>query len=299
MQWQSISVTTLGKLSRSLLVCSTQAVVIGAISGGVFIKFNPDLILFLTYESFHGPLTLNLSGAKTALKSVEVNDRIVIQGEKILIPSSGIEINFSHAETWGAPPPPDILQSASDRIGLLKTVSGHILSLSREPGLYLALKDMLDIELERLPSLPKGFEQIDYIRLVQLLKTKNIDEIFSALTPFLGLGAGLTPSGDDLILGLLLAYHRSRTGLKTSFDLAELNALLNQAASQKTTLLSVNLIACASQGQADERLISALDGILTGNRPPEQCARDLMSWGNSSGRDALVGMALAILSASG
>ena len=61
--------------------------------------------------------------------------------------------------------------------------------------------------------------------------------------------------------------------------MAKLSDLLNRAASQKTTLLSANLIACASQGQADERLISALDGMLTGNPAPEQCAAVYPSWG--------------------
>ncbi len=146
--------------------------------------------------------------------------------------------------------------------------------------------------------MPKTIEQVDCFRLLQLLKTKDLDGIFSALTPFLGLGAGLTPSGDDMILGLLLAYRRWGTVLKTAFDLAKLNDRLNQAASQKTTLLSANLITCASQGQADERLIHALDGIMVGSPAPDQCAQDLANWGNSSGCDALVGMALAILSAS-
>jgi hypothetical protein len=258
-----------------------------------------DWILFLSFESFRGPLTLNFSGAENALKSVEVHDKIVIEGEKILIPSAGVEVDFSHAETWEALPAPGLSQSARDRFECLKTLSKHIISLSREPGLFLALKDLLDLELEHLPSLPKTFEQVDHLRLLQLLRTSKTGKIYSALTPFLGLGAGLTPSGDDLILGLLLAYHRSRSGLKTAFDLAELSALLNRAATQQTTLLSANLIACASRGQTDERLIHALDGLMTGNCSPEQCASDLMSWGNSSSRDSLTGMALAILSASG
>jgi hypothetical protein len=297
MQKQPISVTSQGMISRALLANSRQAVITGTTSRGIFIRLDRDWALFLSFESYRGPLTLNLSGGKSILKVVEVNGRIVNLGGKILIPSTGIEIDYSRAERWEAPPQSGILLSAGDRIGSLKAIARLILSQKKEPGLYLVLKDILGIELEGSPLLSKTFEPVDCIRLLQLLKTKDLDGIFSALTPFLGLGAGLTPDGDDMILGLLLAYRRWGAVLKTAFDLAKLNDRLNQAASQKTTLLSANLIACASQGQADERLINALDGIMTGSPAPDHCARDLSNWGNSSGCDALVGMTLSILSA--
>ena len=299
MQRQLITLTWQGMISRDLLENFRQAVITGTTSRGIFIRLDIDWVLFLSFESYHGPLTLNLSGGESILKRVEVNDKVVILGGKILIPSTGIEIDYSRAERWEAPPQSGILLSAGGRIGSLKAIARLILSQKKEPGLYLVLKDILGIELDGSPLLSKTFEPVDCIRLLQLLKTKDLDGIFSALTPFLGLGAGLTPAGDDMIQGLLLTYHRWGAVLEAAFDLEKLNDRLNQAASQKTTLLSANLIACASQGQADERLINALDGIMTGSPAPDQCARDLSNWGNSSGRDALVGMALAIHSASG
>jgi hypothetical protein len=60
----------------------------------------------------------------------------------------------------------------------------------------------------------------------------------------------------------------------------------------KTTTVSANLIDCAARGQADERLIRALDGIETGELSALECAHALGSWGNTSGLDALIGMGL-------
>jgi hypothetical protein len=74
-----------------------------------------------------------------------------------------------------------------------------------------------------------------------------------------------------------------------------LNALLSEAALQRTTLLSANLVACAAQGEADERLITALDGLVTGAIPAQACAEALAVWGHSSGLDSMIGQGLMMI----
>ncbi len=78
--------TTQGMLSRDLLENSRKAVITGTTSRGIFIRLDSDWVLFLSFESYHGPLTLNLSGGKSILKVLAVNDKIVTLGGKILIP---------------------------------------------------------------------------------------------------------------------------------------------------------------------------------------------------------------------
>ena len=71
-----------------------------------------------------------------------------------------------------------------------------------------------------------------------------------------------------------------------------------QAAYEKTTTLSANLIDCAARGLANERLINTLDWILTGEPGEANVIANLLGWGNSSGVDAFTGMAAAIKSSS-
>jgi hypothetical protein len=110
----------------------------------------------------------------------------------------------------------------------------------------------------------------------------------------LGLGGGLTPWGDDLNLGIILALNRWADIMATRLDLPYLYRRISQAARAGTTTLSANLIECATRGQADERLLLALDGILSGTPGPEICASALLSWGSSSGMAVLAGIALGI-----
>jgi hypothetical protein len=83
--------------------------------------------------------------------------------------------------------------------------------------------------------------------------------------------------------------------LKPGLDIEALNRSVVHKAYSPTTTLSANLIECATLGQADERLISALDSLLSGQPGTDICAANLLAWGNSSGCDALLGMALAVI----
>jgi hypothetical protein len=68
-----------------------------------------------------------------------------------------------------------------------------------------------------------------------------------------------------------------------------------EAAYRDTTTLSANLIECAALGLADERLIQANDYLAVGNFQLPEISSGLLSWGNSSGVDALVGMIAAFV----
>lgn len=100
------------------------------------------------------------------------------------------------------------------------------------------------------------------------------------LGDLLGQGPGLTPSGDDVILGLLLA--RARWGLPVDEDLVH-------EARRRTTTLSANLIALAAEGSADERLIELVDHVRGGGPTPTA----FLDWGAHSGLDVLRGVRLA------
>jgi len=47
-------------------------------------------------------------------------------------------------------------------------------------------------------------------------------------------------------------------------------------------------------GGSDERLVNVADGLLTGNPGESECISYALEWGDSSGVDALVGMAVAL-----
>ncbi|MBM4425580.1 MAG: DUF2877 domain-containing protein, partial [Chloroflexi bacterium] len=126
------------------------------------------------------------------------------------------------------------------------------------------------------------------LRLRESIRNRQWAQAAERAAPLIGLGRGLTPSGDDLILGLLLLLNRRG-------DFVEpFNRQMIEHARRRTTALSANLIECAARGEADERLLAAADCLLTGQPDAPTAARTLASWGASSGADTLAGMAMAL-----
>jgi hypothetical protein len=210
------------------------------------------------------------------------------------IPSARLRIRWEGATTWEAALPQGEALPSTERIQRFRGLAGQLLErknrASQSPLLagLLLLKEPAAAE-SRLPG--------DLRAIQRALAARDGGLLVAALDPFLGWGPGLTPSGDDLAAGLLLALSRWGKELYPGWKYSDAGAEIVKAAQLKTTTLSAALIVCAFQGQADERLVQALDGVLTGSPALERCAELLSSWGNTSGGDALVGMGLVVLGA--
>ncbi len=108
-----------------------------------------------------------------------------------------------------------------------------------------------------------------------------------AAAGLIGLGPGLTPSGDDLIGGALCALHA--TG--RSDVAAHLAAWALPLAKDGTNRISQAHLACAAEGECGEAVNDAITALLSGVLP--DLAR-IDAIGHTSGWDALAGVALAL-----
>lgn len=109
-----------------------------------------------------------------------------------------------------------------------------------------------------------------------------------------GLGPGLTPAGDDVLAGLLVALHRLPTEGRFHRELTDLRAPLAAVAVEAaghTTSLSATLLGCAARGAAAGPVLEVADA-LAGRGGVEPAARRLLAVGHSSGRDLATGLLL-------
>lgn len=288
---EAIQITHIGRVASGLLSDEPVASVQGTSSRGVFVSLGSGWVVFLSVEGYRGPLTINLPG-DSVLPPYEDGTPIVISGSLIDIPGTRRRFLFEQAEIWQAPPLPTEVLPVEQRLNRLADITQELSLMQKESLFADFLAALLDDNVRATTHLNGVNNTLNEMWMAILEHKKGA--FLNACGAVLGLGAGLTPSGDDLITGLVLALSRWEGVVLPNLEKEDLFADLIPMAYEKTSLLSANLIECACRGQADERLVLALDGIMTGEHRPAQCATALAGWGSSSGVDALAGMALAV-----
>ncbi len=281
---------SVGCLAYQSLGWEPDARVIGSISPGIFLLTPGQHIIFISNQVFRSPLTITLKNPIEKLEQIQVGMTAGLSRNRIDIFGAGVEVDLAGTPAW-TPPEPGLQASSQDecRRRLKKTIQcvGQASQKTGFAPLLLPLSDpewagVLPTELAPILAAIRPLEQV--------LPAGNPPEILAVFQRLLGLGRGLTPSGDDFIMGLLLAVNRRPRLFRSFPGLAEVNRLVIEKAYARTTSISANLIESAMLGYGDERLISALDGMMTGSLAAEECAANLLALGASSGIDALVGI---------
>mgnify|MGYP003933688189 FL=1 len=287
---------SIGSVAYNLLSQENDAILFSIISRGIFIKFCNDKMIFLSFENYRGPITANLPMDQLDFPELHQEDRIEILKGKLWFPDSKITISCDNAEIWHPiqiikQPPSDINRKSLIREFAIAT--NQQIKPGRQSSLHPTLLDY-SMGMNHLPDLVSGIRK-SVNNLREHFKRGESKELLRDLYSFLGLGNGLTPSGDDFVLGFFLSLNRWSSALQTKLDLSVLNQSIIEAAYHETTTISANLIECACSGLADERLIKAVDFLAVGNSSIPEVLEVILSWGNSSGVDALVGMMTAFL----
>ena len=126
-------------------------------------------------------------------------------------------------------------------------------------------------------------------RLRAAVATADAPAVRRAAVRLLGLGPGLTPSGDDVLAGLLLGLAPSRV----RSALADVAA----AAGERTTALSATLLRQAAAGHAAPPVVAVADALAAGDAARvRQAVPALLAVGHSSGYDTACGLLAAVTS---
>ena len=131
--------------------------------------------------------------------------------------------------------------------------------------------------------------------LAGALASGRVEDLAEAASGLVGLGPGLTPAGDDLLCGLMLAQAYGARVPDGPGPVPELNHAVLEAAFSRTHLLSRVMLERAASGITTvglDRLLCSLVEI-DPPCPVEAAARAVIELGATSGRDFLAGVVLA------
>jgi hypothetical protein len=282
-------VTAIGHIARQVLRRNPFAVISGTSSQGIYLQPLGDLTLYLTPQPFRGPLTINVRKHWDSILSNQPGNIVSLAGDEITFNDPLFTIEIESPLIWKPCQPPRQINDCSS--GYAK-VTQQVQTIHPDHP-YLTLLDFVaggkPIQIEFIDEL-----EDQLIQLSQTLKTGNPSEIVPAMISILGIGPGLTPLSDDLLLGILLTTSRTGKYATWSEDVIRFYHSILSAAEEKTTSVSWSILSCAVQGSADERIIRVLDGLIAGREIPDHDLENLLSWGSSSGMAVLAGMMMAL-----
>jgi hypothetical protein len=234
-------------------------------------------------------LNINLPGQlKNNAHLLNLNEPGQISDEQSILFQSKLKIITRDAPIWWSllSTQPELSTILLDDNKLLLKVRNN---LSKPHPLFDSVSKII-AQPEGTNCTQSENDLVEYLcKFVIAFQQKDFLSFEKAVNYFVGRGSGLTPSGDDLLMGIIYSLFYFQEYIPFSFDQITHSVT---GATNKTTRISASLIACAAQGELDERLLFAYQSLMTNQEPSAEIVSGLLNWGSSSGLDALAGMLL-------
>ena len=204
-----------------------------------------------------------------------------------------LEVRLSDLETWQPSPDWDRLGSALtsehlDRLNQLlqqHAPAGSLAPLADRAARALwsesgSREDLGSALLHTIAGLAQ--------QLLSGLVQFDRGQIQGAAAKLAGLGGGVTPAGDDFMLGAIHALWAAGEMDRVP----DLGSAVVEAAAPRTNAISLAWLRAAARGEAGNEWHTLFDAILAG-RPIDEAARGVIRRGHTSGADALAGFVAA------
>lgn len=249
--------------------------VLGLSSRGIFLAVEDEWVLFLTSEKFRGPLTINVPGIRVNGISIGDEVRVIQAGNDLLLQGDDLSVRCEIGHIYAPPTPALGPTDTWDSVWQRVSQNWEKLGLGK---------------INENPRTGPGDQQLleNLRQFTESISADDLDKSLDAAGRVLGTGQGLTPEGDDFLIGILYILRVANNIGNSSF--ASLLKKIPEVAQRKTTRISANLIACAAEGLVDERISNYLEKLFHDPENMEQAAKDLLGWGKTSGRMVISGM---------
>lgn len=252
--------------------------VVNTFPNSFYLKTSTGDLVFVTNRSVRSPITVNLDTTSN-LEGIKPLQLLHAHGEEIQIGADFV-IDLSEASTYQSQlTHPSRLGSEFAQIGRVLHVVSFILSI---------------IDVSQSAMDPHAIAHAGIVDFVSdgiiLLRRSGMDRRFQeAALKIVGLGAGFTPSGDDVLGGFLLAYNSFVETIGREPVLLESRLL-----EEKTSWISAKLLDYMQHRIVDEQLRAIVDSVINENEDAVIALETLLPRGHTSGIDIAVGTILAL-----
>ena len=228
-----------------------------------------EVLSVVTPQIGNGPFNLVLDDDICFFDFLDIESPLILSSGQLAL--GDLTVSSADAELWDPRPGWELLHSKKDHLS--RQISQ--LPLLKDQLVDLALSFATDRNLQPLLS-----------NFTSALASARRSAAKTASTRLAGLGVGLTPSGDDFIVGALYAAWILHPP-EVAGGLAQAVA---QAAAPQTTSLSAAWLKAASRGQAGVVWHNFFEALVS-NAPLQiqETMKTILAVGETSGADALAG----------
>jgi hypothetical protein len=233
----------------------------------------------------------------------EQGQEVVFEDERLKCVSNGKEIMYHPLRIWDSSPilsykplSKHEIQRNLDSFAKIIFDRGDLDSIS--PLLHVISRqyvweDLFSKTTRAYADLHMLFIEKRMERLVKVVSKRKWYEVSEAVRDVVGFGPGLTPSTDDLIVGMMLAV------LYTATDKQEMSLVLPRfisAIGNRTTDISKTVLENAALGKTTEDIRNLLLSIVDADAPRglDVAASRVMAIGKTSGTDLMTGIYIGL-----
>jgi len=242
---------------------------------------NGELYTFACQHLDNAPNTMLIDIDRFSELAIEVND-IVYADQRIVHIGDQLSIAMDQVTTWECQLPcfPSDIESVINHLAITKDM---VLQRGKCGGMKpdLTSSSLFDQETSRLLSVRSQMLQ-------EALLHHQVSDACRHAAGLIGLGPGLTPSGDDFLVGLLSTFHMENSPGRIYQGFGE---EIVDIARTLTNEISYMALKQASKGRVRESITRLLHTITCGKQEELILSLDkVLTIGSSSGTDIVYGM---------
>jgi len=213
---------------------------------------------------------------------------VVASAGTLRVPDAGLEIQIDAAARW-SPRLRSSADAADTAAARWRRRAGATRAIARGRASAAGFGALLREDAAHDPVGILGVARPILSELVVALEAGDRTRAAEVAARLVGLGPGLTPSGDDVLVGIEAALHA------LARPSAGFLALAMGGVEERTTALAATLLRHAGAGEFAERLHSLLAALLGADDEAIPAAIDrAVAWGATSGTDCLLGVLIGL-----
>lgn len=299
---RNLQATSLGHMVRSWLADGpVEARVHGVFRTSFNVLLESGFLVTFLDQPRRGPANIVVPGLDALLGCLEPGQLARLSLSAVVLPEPALCLDLSSAQLWRGtwlPAEKGIdAEGCRTRIDTASQIAeehgdmlGHLGSTSNQNPKKAALPETQSPMRRQVRAQLQTAMQ----GLCMAALAEDVDLALACAQQMIGLGPGLTPSGDDVLSGVLLTLHLAGRAAGSCTEwLQRVSVGISAMAPGRTSLVSSTQLHLAARGEADEVTGRAITAILWGEPDLSASVEALLEVGSTSGSDILVGISAA------